>query len=1032
MAKLLFGGSSADLEKDGKLKELLHMAKRIMAISKLECQHCAMAKARKLPFAAKANDEPDPEIGYRLHADVTGKILLKLRENGGLEEIEDEDMIYYYSIVVEGKSGKVWGKALRHKSEAAEHVMEVARTIQNKTGRWPRFFRSDGGGEYEAGRLQEFLASRGITHERTTRDTPQHNGKAERKFQTLFNLGRANMIKCGLPSPFWPFSVDSAVFVSDRCLVRSDTGKTPDCEYEGRPMSIHYLRVFGCDVVFRLADDEMKDKISPRGNKGVMLGYGQREGYYKVLDIERKMLKIVRDVEFFEDSFNNARSAAVREMAGLEAFRWYGELPDIELEIQDEEGDNPLQLRPVVHERLEEAGRHERELRRWMEEEKNSGQPVASNYSNNESDRLLFLTNYIKQDYGRAAFDIKRQFRSKLGIIGDKLKWAAISKDEQKFRLAFQFFYPDVPYSVQFPEAAGDRVRLRARRYGAVDYESQELMHDGENLFNARNPHLQMAFVLVLANLVDPMSWQQAMESSNKLVWLIAARKEYTSLDSMGCFELSDLPSGRRAIPCRWVFKTKYGANGEVIKHKARLVIKGFYQKHGVDYDETYAPVMKYTSLRVLLALAAIYDWEIRQFDVVSAFLNADLKEEVYMEQPEGFEVEGQKHKVLKLRKALYGLKQAPHEWNGDIDSFLASIGFVRCSSDSCLYYWEDSNGKRIYIGLFVDDVIILFANEMEEKWNKIKRQIEGKYKIDDIGEAAYILGMRITRNRAERTLCLDQQTYIEKVAARFNLSESSAESPNTTMAVLFGTKENEVKLSGAQQKVHQQLTGSALYSAMSTRPDIANAVMLVSRFNVQANPTQERAARKIIKYLNGTKSMRLKFDGKLNGEVQNEKQLPHMIAFADSDWGGDPIELKSTTGFVIKLNNCPVHWISKRQSTISKSSCEAEIVAMGSCVKELIWMRNLLSELKAGTQTSGCTVELYSDNQAATRIVQTDIANSRTKHIAMNYSFVRHFIRSGGVQVKWISTKEQQADFLTKPKGPTDFQRIRSKIMEE
>ena len=485
-------------------------------------------------------------------------------------------------------------------------------------------------------------------------------------------------------------------------------------------------------------------------------------------------------------------------------------------------------------------------------------------------------------------------------------------------------------------------------------------------------------------------------------------------------------------------FKTKRGAMGELLKYKARLVIKGFLQRYGIDYDETYAPVMKYTSLRLLLTLAAIYDWEIQQFDVVSAFLNAELKEEVYMEQPEGFQVKGEETKVLRLVKALYGLKQAPHEWNGDIDNYLRSIGFERCESDTCVYYWEAKNGMRIYLGLFVDDALVLFPKTLEEEWNKLKRLVQKKYQIEDMGEAKFILGMRITRDRSQRVVYLDQQAYVEKVAARFNLSDASAEIPGTTMEIMFEKNENSKQLNKEEQNAYQQVTGSAMYAAISTRLDIAHAVALSSRFNKEANEIQAKAAKKIIKYLNRTKEIKLKLDGKINGKVLSASELPMIFAFADSDWAGDKKGLKSTTGYLVKLNNAPIHWISRKQKSVSKSSCEAEIIATGECIQELIWLRNFLTELLMKKQKSmnfssypfAVKFQLFGDNQSALRILQTDMSNSLTKHIAVNYSFTRDFLGLPGVNLGWIRSEDQLADILTKPLGRELFKRLRLWIM--
>ncbi len=507
-------------------------------------------------------------------------------------------------------------------------------------------------------------------------------------------------------------------------------------------------------------------------------------------------------------------------------------------------------------------------------------------------------------------------------------------------------------------------------------------------------------------------------------------KEEINQIITNKTYTLVPLPSDRKAIPCKWVYKIKYDMNGNISKYKARLVVKGFHQREGRDYNETFAPVMKYVSLRILLAIATIQDLEIQQLDVDSAFLNAKLNEVVYMQQPEGFIEKGKEHLVCKLNKALYGLKQAPNAWNGDIDQTLIGIGFYKCHSDACVYFKPTKSNKMIIIGLFVDDVLILYHKQDEQEWFKIKEQIKLKYKIKDLGDASYILNMKITRDRPNKLLYLDQQNYIDKILNRFNMNECKTVTTPCVDLKLLKSDDNHInELNDELKNTYQQITGSALYAGISTRPDIAFAVGVASRYNSKPQLKHLSAAKRIYRYLNGTKSLVLLMDGK----VQNStSKIPILSAYTDSDYAGDPEERKSTSGYVIKLNNCPIHWMSKKQSTIARSTCEAEIIALGEAVKELQWINNFLIELKLYDADSRDPAILYCDNKSTVTISKEDLANTKTKHIAVNYYFIKQALNDGLVQYKWIQSDDQVADIFTKPLGKNKFNHFKFMLMGE
>ena len=494
---------------------------------------------------------------------------------------------------------------------------------------------------------------------------------------------------------------------------------------------------------------------------------------------------------------------------------------------------------------------------------------------------------------------------------------------------------------------------------------------------------------------------------------------------------VSQLPAGRKAIPCKWVYKIKYDENGKPVRYKARLVVKGFMQKYGIDYNETYAPVMKYDSLRLLLAIATSLDLEIKQFDVDNAFLNALLNEDIYMQQPEGYVNLKFSNAVLKLLKSLYGLKQAPYEWNDDVNETLLSLGFKRCASDSCVYYYENTfSGKPILIGLFVDDILVCYDLTDEPTWLRLKTNIIQKYKIKEMGDAKFILGIRIIRDRPNRILKLDQSAYIDKILNKFDMkgyTRSPASRPGTdVMDLKF--EPNEPVLIQQFINRYQQMVGSLNYAAISTRPDISHSVSVCARYASKPQAKHLEAVNRVYSYLSGT------IDKSLIMKAGSSSDVIHLSAYADSDHAGDPEERKSTSGFLIQLNNCLISWYSKKQTSVARSTCEAEIIAYGEAIKQLQWLRNFVQEIKLSYNNSSNSdpITLYCDNASSVIIGHKDLADSKTKHIAVNYNYVKLLVIEKIIDIRWIPSKNQLADVLTKALDRIKFKYLTDKIMGE
>ena len=494
------------------------------------------------------------------------------------------------------------------------------------------------------------------------------------------------------------------------------------------------------------------------------------------------------------------------------------------------------------------------------------------------------------------------------------------------------------------------------------------------------------------------------------------------SLKENNTWTLAPLPTGRKTIGSKWVFDYKYDAQGNIIRHKARLVAKGFSQKEGVDYHDTFAPVMRYKSLRLLMSLVANRDMELRQMDVCTAFLYAKIKEEVYMQQPEGYE-QGGINMTCKLNKALYGTKQASHEWNELINDFLISIGFTRCVSDTCMYVRKTRTGGMMMIGLFVDDLPIAFDSQDEEEWNEVKEQFMSRFKMKDLGECQLILGMRITRDRRNKTLKIDNEVHINRTLETHGMSESKATSTPATLEKLVPCPAHEQNIVNIQQ--YQSIVGSLNYLAQACRPDICFAVNQLCRFASNPSPAHHRAAKHVLRYLRGTADIGLTYTG---GEKTDRDINITIEMWTDADWGGDLTDRKSTTGYVVKVAGNTVSWATKKQHTVALSTAEAEYMALSAGIQEQLSIDQLTCELM-GQHAIQRPSNVYTDNQSAIAISKDDVKHQRTKHIDIRHHFIRDHIKHG-INIIWTPTAQQTADILTKPLGRTRHQALRKALM--
>jgi hypothetical protein len=511
-----------------------------------------------------------------------------------------------------------------------------------------------------------------------------------------------------------------------------------------------------------------------------------------------------------------------------------------------------------------------------------------------------------------------------------------------------------------------------------------------------------MAAVVESAEGLQP-TYEEARKRPDWPKWQEAIQKELNSLEKMGTYRLVKRPPGANVVDSRWVLRIKKNAAGEVEKYKARLVAKGFTQIYGVDYYETYAPVARLTSFRLLLALAARNGWAVDTFDFDSAYLNSKLGDDevVYLEQPAGYETKDRGGWVWRLLKALYGLKQGAKNWYDALHRALIELGFTRSEADHGVFFKEV--GRHIIVlAVHVDDGMV--TGSSVSLINKFKEEMNAKYKLTDLGAANWLLGIKITRDLVNKTLRLSQHAYIEAIITRFNFNDLKPSSiPIDPSAPLSKTQSPSKLEDIAKMKnvPYREAVGSLMYAAMGTRPDIAFATSTVAQFSENPGWAHWEAVKRIYRYLIGTKKLELSYGGDKGG----------LVGYVDAD-GASQEHRRAISGYVFMVDGGAVSWSSKKQELVTLSTAEAEYVAQTHAAKEAIWLRRLLTEIFQSTDTP---TTLFSDSKSAIALAQDGHYHARTKHIDIWYHFIRYIIEAGSIKLVYCPTDDMTADTLTK-----------------
>ena len=536
--------------------------------------------------------------------------------------------------------------------------------------------------------------------------------------------------------------------------------------------------------------------------------------------------------------------------------------------------------------------------------------------------------------------------------------------------------------------------------------------------------------------VVVPSNYAEAERSKHYEEWRKAMEEEMESHRKAGTWKLvpvTSMPAGRKPVGSTWVFALKRDSEGKIKRWKARLVAQGFSQIEGYDYYATFANTVSFDSIRLVLAYAAGQDYDLHTADVRTAYLNAELEDDldIWMRQPKGFEQTGDHGELLicKLVKAIYGLKQGARRWIATLKKGLKEMGFI-CSESDPGVFTINRDGERMILLTYVDDLIM--ADNSENLRKDVMTMVHAKWETTDITELEWCLGIKLERNRAKRTIAMSQALYIKDTAARFEENAlRTGIRTNTPCGDAIKSLEKGAPDSKETSEVidhYRSLIGALLWVANISRPDVSFAVSTLSKFTACPEKAHMRAALRVLGYLEKTKDTILHF-GDFTGHKMcggTLKAPGELVCFTDSSWGDE----RPASGFACFYKGALISWASRRLKTTPLSSCESEYDAATNAANEVLYLQDMIEDV-TGDGRHGATT-IYCDNSAACQLTEDAMSGKRVKHVMRKLTYLREQSETGRITLKFISGEVNPADIFTKCLPSGRFVELRSMLINE
>lgn len=972
------------------------------------CDFCTLSKHTRALYSPVGYKASEPFS--LIHSDVWGP-----------SRVPSITGARWFVSFIDDHTRTTWIYLMKEKSEVTNIFKNFHSLIKNQFQTTIKVLRTDNGKEFINRALSDYLGIEGILHQTSCVNTPQQNGVSERKNRHMLEVARSLLFSMRVPNHFWGEAILTAVHLINRQPSRVLKYKTPtqvllETYPNTRMVSQIPIRVFGC-TVFLHNHSSNRSKLDPRATKCLFLGCSPFQKGYKCYNPLNKRMQVSLDVTFIE----NEPFFQTTEIQGgkLNAFQFggdfdgdIGDFSDLSNTHKSHGQDNqffessspmenvytdsdpeiissqiPAQKQSLpTQDAVIHSPSSSEQVPTPLEVSK---QETSSIPNQKKPEDVIVYSRRPKTKRKDGGQDVKQQvqesdLRQVLPLDGDSVC------DEDDSGGEDDVSADDLPIALRKPvRECRSRPLYPLSKYVSYSSLSQ----------NFRN------FALNITATTTPRDIHEALRS---VEWKKAVLEELRALQKNNTWEVTELPKGKKTVGCKWVFTVKCKADGSIDRYKARLVAKGYTQAYGIDYEETFAPVAKMNTIRVLLSIAVNLDWQLHQLDVKNAFLNGELSEEVYMDSPPGWE-ESFRGKVCKLRRSLYGLKQSPRAWFERFTGTVKKYGYLQCQADHTLFTKHSSSGSITMLIVYVDDIVLTGNDDKEIQ--QLKSFLAREFEIKDLGNLKYFLGMEVARSK--KGICINQRKYVLDLLKETGMTNCKPAETPMDLSTKLGSFLDSAPVDKAR---YQRLVGKLIYLS-HTRPDIAFSVSLVSQFMNNPNEEHWGAVLRILRYLKMTPGQGIYFKKSEDRSIR---------VFTDADWAGSVVDRRSTTGYCTYVWGNLVTWRSKKQNVVSRSSAEAEFRAMAHGLCEGMWLQRLLSEIKAPMLKP---MELFCDNQAAISIAKNPVYHDRTKHVEIDRHFIKEKLEDGVIKLSYIPTGSQVADVFTKALSRASFDVLCSKL---
>jgi hypothetical protein len=930
------------------------------------CEDCIYGKHTARPYDEKFEKEKD--VLERAHVDIF--VMTNTPSFGGA---------VYMMLITDGGSSVKHGYFLTHKSADAtlQALKDYVAEAETQTGKKLKRIRVDMGREWRNDKWDEFLREKGIVMESGAPYAHGQNGVAERGIRTIIERVRCMLADSGLPKGLWAEAAATAIYLDNFIPSARHPDVIPWEVWTGKRQDVSHLRPFGCTAYAKIAPEIDQSKLLPRSIKYVMIGYFGR-GAYKLYDPAKRSIIKCRDVIFEEGQGHRTPALdfddiLTEDEPGAQPAPSTSDAGVLRPSMQNVAAPRPRATDPPLHPALSEV----------------SGLPSAH-------PATPAATNPTGSSLPTAP--LRRSARNA------KPSPALAASREYTEREAVA-------------ESGGETWAQTARALSATaeaSWESQEttsqLTPANEapagnilDLLSDLDEHL--AYMATQRDSYVPRDYKEAMERAD--LWQPAMDTELAILLERDVFRWVEAPPDGHIIDCKWVYANKYNADGDITKRKARVVVRGFNQIPGLEFDETYASVVRMESFRMTVAIAASRGYTIWGKDIVAAYLYAPTRFTILVRPPPGAikpaELDPTKTYVWVLNKSLYGTMDAGHNFQHEVVGSFESLGYYRSLADPCIHS-RVSDGAHTITSTYTDDIFGISSTPAAGR--TASSELDTCFDTKDLGEPNYILGIEITQDKAAGTITLSQRTFFERMLEQFGMADCNPKSTPLPVGITLSESDcpsTDTDRAYMKDKPYREVLGKFNWGANGTRPDLDYGSGVLSRYQSNPGPAHWKAMLHMMAYIKGT----------LHYSITYHRGIPiSPVTYVDASYADDFDTRRSTAGYGVWMAGGLVSWSSKRQPTVALSTTEAEYMSMTRAAQQVTWMYAFLDEVGLPQEHP---FTIFGDNAPAIALTKNTKGHARAKHIDVRYHYIREHVNEGRILVEHVPSDKNLADIFTK-----------------